>query len=98
MTWEDFVAIALELPEVEEGLSYGRPSLKVRGKYMAGLNPKEKAFVLRLKTLAMPSRADFSCTANSRFAQCINNWDGRGLDCGATKVVAPGPGRRRIWP
>ena len=51
MTWEEFVAIALELPEVEESRSYGRPSLKVRGKYMAGLNPKEKAFVLRLASV-----------------------------------------------
>ena len=51
MTWEDFVAIACELPEVAETLSYGRPSLKVRGKYIAGLNPKEKAFVLRLASV-----------------------------------------------
>ncbi|MFZ2031022.1 MAG: MmcQ/YjbR family DNA-binding protein [Vitreimonas sp.] len=48
MKWEEFVAIARELPEVEESSSYGRPSLKVRGKYMAGHNTKEKAFVLRL--------------------------------------------------
>jgi hypothetical protein len=51
MKWEEFAAIALALPEVEESRSYGRPSLKVRGKYMAGLNPKEKAFVLRLASV-----------------------------------------------
>lgn len=51
MKWEEFVAIACELPEVEESLSYGRPSLKVRGNFMAGLNPKEKAFVLRLASV-----------------------------------------------
>ena len=51
MTWEEFVSIARELPEVEESSSYGRPSLKVRGKYMAGLNQKEKAFVLRLASV-----------------------------------------------
>jgi hypothetical protein len=48
MKWEAFVALALELPEVEESTSYGRPAIKVRGKFMAGYNPKEKAFVLRL--------------------------------------------------
>ena len=51
MRWEEFVALACELPEVEEASSYGRPSLKVRGKYMAGLNPNEKAFVLRLASV-----------------------------------------------
>lgn len=51
MQWEEFVAIALELPEVEESSSWGQPSLKVRGKYMAGINPKEKAFVLRLASI-----------------------------------------------
>src|SRR5262249_38403867 len=48
MKWEAFVALAKELPEVEESTSWGRPSLKVRGKYMAGFNTDEKAFVLRL--------------------------------------------------
>jgi hypothetical protein len=51
MNWQAFVALARELPEVEESTSYGRPSLKVRGKYMAGFNPKEKAFVLRLASV-----------------------------------------------
>jgi hypothetical protein len=51
MKWDEFVAIARELPEVEEAPSYGRPALKVRGKFMAGYNPKEKAFVLRLSSV-----------------------------------------------
>jgi len=48
MKWEEFVAIARELPGVEEATSYGRPAVKVRGKFMAGYNRNEKAFVLRL--------------------------------------------------
>jgi hypothetical protein len=48
MKWEAFVAIALELPEVEESTSWGAPALKVRGKYIAGFNPREKAFTLRV--------------------------------------------------
>jgi hypothetical protein len=51
MTWEEVVAIGLELPEVEESTSYGRPALKVRGKFFAGFNTKEKAVVLKLATI-----------------------------------------------
>jgi hypothetical protein len=58
MKWETFVAIGLELPEVEETSSYGRPALKVRGKFMAGHNIKEKAFVLRLASV---EEQDFLC-------------------------------------
>lgn len=50
MKWDEFVAIARELPEVEESTSYG-PAVKVRGKFMAGYNPNEKAFVLRLSSV-----------------------------------------------
>jgi len=32
MKWEAIVKLARELPEVEEGTSYGTPALKVRGK------------------------------------------------------------------
>src|SRR5262249_15505358 len=52
MKWEEFVALAKKLPEVEESTSWGRPSLKVRGKYMAGFNTDENAFVLRLASVA----------------------------------------------
>src|SRR5215813_14944600 len=51
MKWDEFVAIACELPDVEESTSYGRPAVKVRGKFMAGYNPNEKAFVLRLASV-----------------------------------------------
>jgi hypothetical protein len=37
MTWEDVLAIASKLPEVEESTSYGTPALKVRGKGFARL-------------------------------------------------------------
>jgi hypothetical protein len=51
MNWKEFVALGKELPEVVEESSYGRPALKVRGKYIAGHNPKEKAFVFRLASV-----------------------------------------------
>ncbi|MGH3585948.1 MAG: MmcQ/YjbR family DNA-binding protein [Pseudonocardia sp.] len=37
MTWDDVVAIAGRLPEVEESTWFGTPSLKVRGKGFARL-------------------------------------------------------------
>lgn len=37
MTWEDVVALARALPEVEESTSYGTPALKVKGKGFARL-------------------------------------------------------------
>ena len=51
MTWKQFVAIACAFPEVVEATSYGRPAVTVRGKFMAGYNPREKAFVLRLASV-----------------------------------------------
>ncbi|MES1197467.1 MAG: MmcQ/YjbR family DNA-binding protein [Pseudomonadota bacterium] len=51
MKWEEFVALAKELPEVEESTSWGSPSLKVRGKYIGGFNTGEKAFVFRVASI-----------------------------------------------
>ena len=35
MTWTDVVALAAELPGVEQSTSYGAPALKVGGKLIA---------------------------------------------------------------
>jgi hypothetical protein len=43
VTWEQVVALARELPEVEEATSWGRAALKVRGKTFAGLSRHEGA-------------------------------------------------------
>lgn len=37
MKWEEVVALATELPEVEASTSYGTPALKVAGKLMGRL-------------------------------------------------------------
>ena len=50
-TWEDVVAIGTRLPGVEVGTSYGRPSLKVRGKGMCSLRTNPDALVLRVADL-----------------------------------------------
>ena len=47
LTWSDIVELARELPEIEESTSYGRPALKVRGKFVAALRTDPDAVVLR---------------------------------------------------
>ena len=47
MTYADVVAIALKLPGVEEGTSYGTPALKVRGKLFVRLKEDGETIVLR---------------------------------------------------
>jgi hypothetical protein len=62
VAWEDVVALARELPEVEETTSYGRPALKVRGKFVAALRTNPDALVVRCdldeKPLLLESRPD----------------------------------------
>jgi hypothetical protein len=50
--WGDVVAIATRFPGVDEGTSYGTPSLKVRGKFMARLRTNPDALVVRTIDLA----------------------------------------------
>ena len=62
LTWEDVVALARELPEIEESTSYGRPALKVRGKFVAALRSNPDALVVRCdldeKPLLLEARPD----------------------------------------
>ena len=47
LTWQDVVKLARDLPEIEESTSYGRPALKVRGKFVAALRTNPDALVVR---------------------------------------------------
>jgi hypothetical protein len=62
VAWEDVVAVARELPEIEETTSYGRPALKVRGKFVAAMRSNPDALVVRCdvdeKPLLLESRPD----------------------------------------
>lgn len=62
LTWDDVVDIAGELPEVEVSTSYGRPALKVRGKFVAALRSNPDAIVVRCdldeKPLLLEARPD----------------------------------------
>ena len=47
VSWDEVRALALALPEVEEGTSWGRPSFAVCGKTFAGLSRHEGAMWAR---------------------------------------------------
>ena len=47
VTWDEVRAVALALPEVEEGTSWGRASFAVRDKTFAGLSRHEGAMWAR---------------------------------------------------
>ena len=42
VTWERVAELARELPEIEEGTSWGKPSFAVRGKKFAGLSTRHE--------------------------------------------------------
>jgi hypothetical protein len=62
ITWDDLVALARGLPEFEESTSYGRPALKVRGKFFAALRTNPDAVVVKCdleeKPLLLEARPD----------------------------------------
>jgi hypothetical protein len=45
MTWEDVRTVALALPGVEEGTSYGTPAFKVAGKFLTRLRLEDESLV-----------------------------------------------------
>jgi hypothetical protein len=62
IAWRDVVELARDLPEIEESTSYGRPALKVRGKFVAALRTDPDALVVRCdleeKPLLLEARPD----------------------------------------
>jgi hypothetical protein len=62
ISWRNVVELARDLPEIEESTSYGRPALKVRGKFVAALRTDPDALVVRCdleeKPLLLEARPD----------------------------------------
>jgi hypothetical protein len=48
VTWDTVRRMALELPAVEEGTSYGTPALRVKGKFFARLKEDGETMVLKI--------------------------------------------------
>ena len=49
VTWETVRDLALALPEVEEGKSYGTPAFRIRGKLFARLHDSGEAVVVKIE-------------------------------------------------
>ncbi len=47
MTWDDVVALALELPEVSVGTAFGTPALRVREAFMGRLREDGETLAIR---------------------------------------------------
>jgi hypothetical protein len=62
LTWADVLEAARDLPEIEETTSYGRPTLKVRGKFVAALRTRPDAIVVKCdldeKPFLLEARSD----------------------------------------
>jgi hypothetical protein len=74
ITWDDVVAIGRELPETEESTSYGRPALKVRGRFVAALRTNPDAVVVRCDLEEKP----FLLDAQSDILFTTPHYDGWG--------------------
>jgi hypothetical protein len=48
LTFDEVRQLALALPEVEEGKSYGTPAFKVRGKFLSRLKEDGETLVVRI--------------------------------------------------
>ena len=51
MTYEDFKALVLSLPETAEGTSYGHPSFKTCGKFLTRLRSEDDSVVVYVDSL-----------------------------------------------
>lgn len=58
-SWQDVVAIAMQLPEVEEGTAWGTPVLKVRGKLFARYRTEKTETPYLLMLRCDPEQKDF---------------------------------------
>jgi hypothetical protein len=60
VTWDTVRELALALPEVEEGTSYGTPAFKVRGKLFVRFHQDGESIVVRIdeRQRAMRMQAD----------------------------------------
>ena len=47
MTWDDVVALARALPEVDEGTAYGTPALRVRGRFLGRVREDGETLAIR---------------------------------------------------
>jgi len=74
LAWEDVLELARDLPGVDESTSYGTPSLKVKGKFMARLRGEGSVLVVRCDLDEKP----FLLEANPQTLFTTPHYDGYG--------------------
>jgi len=74
LSWDDILELAADLPEIENGTSYGTPALKVRGKFMARLRDEGSVLVVRCDLDEKP----FLLEANPETLFTTPHYDGYG--------------------
>lgn len=74
LSWDDILGLVQDLPEIENGSSYGTPALKVRGKFMARLRDEGAVLVVRCDLDEKP----FLLEANPETLFTTPHYDGYG--------------------
>ena len=74
LAWEDVLELSRDLPGVDESTSYGTPSLKVKGKFMARLRVEGSVLVVRCDLDEKP----FLLEANPQTLFTTPHYDGYG--------------------
>jgi hypothetical protein len=74
LSWDDILELAADLPEIENGTSYGTPALKVRGKFMARLRDEGDVLVVKCDLDEKP----FLLEANPETLFTTPHYDGYG--------------------
>lgn len=73
MTWDDLAAIGLTLPEVEEGIWYRTPALKVRGKSFVRLKEDRESVVFLLDAV---EEQEFLCATQPELYYITDHYRG----------------------
>jgi len=77
MTYDEMRAVVMAFPGAEEGVSYGRPSFKVNGKFFTRLRAEDESLVLmdvsfdEREMLIEAEPATFHFTAHYKDYPCV---------------------------
>jgi hypothetical protein len=85
LSWDDILELVADLPEIENGMSYGTPALKVRGKFMGRLRDDGTVMVVKCDLEEKP----FLLEANPETLFTTPHYDGYGAVLVRLDAVQP---------
>jgi hypothetical protein len=85
LSWDEILELAADLPEIENGMSYGTPALKVRGKFMGRLRDDGTVMVVKCDLEEKP----FLLEANPTTLFTTSHYDGYGAVLVRLDAVEP---------